>query len=73
MHPSIQVKSTVSHYNISIDRKALNKSALLRFVKLLRLETLANSANLPKEIEPIGDQIKRDWWKKNKKNFLKRA
>jgi len=62
---SIHLDTNSDKYVISIDKKALDKTWLIKLVEKLRVEELAQQFDFNEEIEEIGEQIKSDWWKKN--------
>jgi hypothetical protein len=61
---SIHLDTNSDKYVISIDKKALDKTWLIKLVEKLRVEELAQQFDFNEEIEEIGEQIKSDWWKK---------
>ena len=63
---SIHLDTNSDKYVISIDKKALDKTWLIKLVEKLRVEELAQQFDFDEEIEELGEQIKSDWWKKNK-------
>jgi hypothetical protein len=67
---SIHLDTNSDKYVISIDKKALDKTWLIKLVEKLRVEELAQQFDFNEEIEEIGEQIKSDWWKKNKHRFI---
>jgi hypothetical protein len=67
---SIHLDTNSDKYVISIDKKALDKTWLIKLVEKLRVEELAQQFDFNEEIEEIREQIKSDWWKKNKHRFI---
>lgn len=67
---SIHLDTNSDKYVISIDKKALDKTWLIKLVEKLRVEELAQQFDFNEEIEEIEEQIKSDWWKKNKHRFI---
>lgn len=63
---SIHLDTNSEKYVISIDKKALDKTWLIKLVEKLRVEELAQQFDFDEEIEELGEQIKSDWWKQNK-------
>lgn len=66
----IQLETQSDKYLISLDKASFDREWLVRFVKRIRIEELAGQLNLGKEVEDIGEQIKADWWEKNKGRFI---
>lgn len=67
---SIHLDTNSDKYVISIDKKALDKTWLIKLVEKLRVEELAQQFDFDEEIEELSEQIKSDWWKKNKHRFI---
>lgn len=67
---SIHLDTSTDKYLISIDKKALDKTWLIKLVEKLRVEELAQQFDFNEEIEDLGEQIKADWWSKNKHRFI---
>lgn len=62
--------STDDKYIISIDRKYLKKDAFVELLQKIRLELLIQEAGFDEGIEELGEEIKADWWEKNKHRFI---
>ncbi len=71
MNP-IQITTENDRYLISLDKSSFDKKALVSLLERLRIEFLANQVDFDESIEEFGENIKEQWWKKNKKNFLAR-
>ena len=67
---TIQLESNQDQYLISFDKNAFDKTWLLNLIERLRTEELAQQFNFDEDIENIGEQIKADWWAKNKSRFI---
>ena len=67
---SLEITTTANKVLISIDRKKANKEFLLKLLNSLQLEYLAEKVNFDKSIEKLGEEIKNEWWKANKKKYL---
>jgi hypothetical protein len=70
---TVTLDSSDDRFIISIDKNSINKDALLQFLENLRLEALADKVNFGKEIEDLGEEIKRDWWQSNKDRFIPKS
>lgn len=66
----VKVKSAKDQFIISVDKASINKEALLQFIDNLRLESLAEQVDFDEDIEELGEEIKKDWWKQNKARFI---
>lgn len=67
---AITVDTSKERFIVSIDKSLINKELLMRFVDNLRIEFLAQKVNFSEDIEVLGEQIKADWWAKNKDRFI---
>jgi hypothetical protein len=67
---NIQLNITNDKYLISVDKKALDKTWLIGLVEKLRTEELAQQFDFDADVEQIGEEIKADWWAKNKDRFI---
>ena len=67
---SIQLDTSSDKYLISIDKKAFDKTWLAKLIERLRMEELAQQFDFDEQIEDIGEQMKADWWNKNKYRFI---
>ena len=66
----IQLETQSDRYLISLDKASFDRQWLVRFVERLRIEELASQLDLSEDIEQLGEQIKADWWEKNKDRFI---
>lgn len=67
---SLKISTTANKVLISIDRKKANKEFLLNLLNSLRIEYLAEKVDFDESIEKLGEEIKKEWWKENKKKYL---
>jgi hypothetical protein len=67
---SIKLDTQNDKYLISIDKSAIDKAWLLRLIEKIRMEELASQFNFDNEIEELGEEIKANWWAKNKHRFI---
>lgn len=70
---TVTLDSSEDRFIISIDKKSIDKDALLQFLEILRLEALAEKVDFQEDIEEVGKEIKSDWWKANKNKFIPEA
>lgn len=66
----IQLDTQPDKYMISIDRSAVDRQWLVQLIERLRLEELAGQFDFSEDVEALGEQIKADWWAKNKSRFI---
>ncbi len=67
---TIQLDTQPDKYLISIDRSAIDRQWLVQWIERLRMEELAAQFDFGEEVEALGEQIKADWWEKNKSRFI---
>nr|NQU90590.1 hypothetical protein [Bacteroidota bacterium] len=60
----------LSRFLISIDKSIFDQETILGLLNRLRMEYLIKKADLGDDIEQLGEEIKTDWWKKNKGRFI---
>lgn len=70
---AIELKSYKNKYLISLDKSYFDKEILYNLLERLRIEYLAKKINFNKSIEDLGEEIKEEWWKKNKDKFLRKT
>jgi len=56
---------------ITVDLSFINIESLNRLFERLRVEQLIQKADFSDEITEIGTEIKQNWWKKNREEYLK--
>ena len=69
----IQVDTSKDKFIISIDKDLIDKDLLLQFVDILRLESLAEKVDFDEDMEELDEEIKKNWWKKNKDKFIPKS
>ena len=67
---AIDLQTTDDKFLLTIDKTFIDKDFLMRLVENSRLEYLARKVDFDESIEDLGEQIKEDWWKKNKSGFI---
>lgn len=68
---TIDLQTTEDKFLISIDKDSIDKEFLLNLIEKIRLESLIRKADFDENIEDLGEEIKADWWQKNKSKFIK--
>ncbi len=68
---AIQIQSTENTIQIVLDKNVVNIDFLVELLEQLRIEYLAQKIDFAEDIIGIGDEIKKNWWQKNKDEFLK--
>ncbi len=68
---AIDIQTTDDKFLISIDKNLVDKEFLFDLIEKIRLESLIRKVDFDESIEDLGEEIKADWWKKNKDRFIK--
>ncbi len=66
---AIDLQTTEDKFLISIDKNLVDKEFLLNLIEKIRLEYLVRKADFDESIKDLGEEIKADWWEKNKNGF----
>ena len=66
----IDLQTASDKFLISIDKRLVGKELLLNLVEKIRLEYLAQKVDFDESVEELGEEIKDDWWQKNKSRFV---
>ena len=69
----INIESTEDEYLIRIDKTLVDKTYVHELLNLLQVEELAQRVDFDDSIIDLGEEIKTDWWKKNKARFIDEA
>lgn len=64
------ISSSDTQIIITIDRSLVDINFVNNLVARLRVEQLIKKANFAEEILNVADEIKKEWWEKNKKSYL---
>lgn len=67
---AVEVTSLKDRVIISVDKSLVSKEYLLNLLDRLQLENLAQKADFDEKVLEISEEIKKNWWKKNKHQFL---
>jgi hypothetical protein len=67
---SINLDTQNDRYLISIDKAVFDKEWLLKLLENLRIEELTQKFDFDEDVEDLGEEIKADWWAKNKQRFI---
>lgn len=67
---AIDFQITGDKFLISIDKNLVDKEFLISLIEKIRLEYLARKVDFDESIEDLAEEIKADWWQKNKSKFI---
>ena len=71
MQQALTIKTVDDRLLISIDKSYLDKDFLVRIINQIRIEYLAKKVDFNESIENLGEEIKENWWNRNKERLLK--
>jgi hypothetical protein len=66
----IALSANEQQFLLTIDKNVISKAKLEQLLERIRLEFLVEQANFDESIEALGDDLKADWWAKNKARLL---
>ncbi len=59
---------------LSFSKNLISDDAVQNFIEWLRIEEIAQKSKMTEEQAwELSEEIKRDWWEKNKERFLERV
>ena len=68
----LEITSDSKKLVFSIDKSNFSEQVLLEITRIVRLEYLIEKAGFSDEVINIGNEIKSDWWEKNKEQYTSR-
>lgn len=67
----ITVSATEKEFHVTIPREAVDEQSLDIFLRWLEFDALARTSQMSEEqADQLGDEIKADWWARNKARFI---
>ena len=67
----VTLDSSGERFLVSIDKNFIDKASLIEMLERIRLEYLAQKIDFKEDLTELGENIKSDWWQKNKARFIK--
>lgn len=67
---ALSIRSTETKVIITIDKSSVDNDFLNGLFNRLKTEQLLKKADFNEDVLKLSDEIKNDWWEKNKKNFI---
>jgi hypothetical protein len=67
---SLTIRSTENKVIITIDKSSVDDDFLDGLFNRLTTEQLLKKADFDEDVLKLSDEIKKDWWIKNKNNFI---
>ncbi len=68
---NFSIQSLGNQAVITVDLSFINIESLNRLFERLRVEQLVQKADFSDEVMEIGKEIKQNWWRKNREEYLK--
>ena len=69
---AVTLETQKDKFLISIDRNYVDHEFLVKLINRIKLEHLVHKVDFDESIENLGEEIKADWWQKNKERFLQK-
>lgn len=70
MNRAISLETVDNDYLIKLDKNLIDRDVLIDLIEYIRMEYLIRKADFDKDVEEIGEEIKAEWWEKNKERFI---
>ena len=67
---NLSIEYSGNNILLSLDRDEFSENFLKSFIKRWEAEKLAKRAEIDESILEIADEINREWWERNKHQFL---
>ncbi len=67
---NLSIEYSGNNILLSLDRDEFSENFLKSFIKKWETEKLAQRAEIDESILEIADEINREWWERNKHQFL---
>ncbi len=68
---AISLETEGDEFVIRLKKNSINETFVMELLRRLRMEQLAKEIDFDSGIDSLGEEIKADWWEKNKARFLK--
>jgi len=68
---ALSLQTVDNRFLISIDKTYIDQDFLMRLMNRIRIEYLAKKIDFDETIEELGEEIKANWWEKNKDRLMK--
>jgi hypothetical protein len=68
---NFSIQCVGNHAVIKVNLSFINIESLNRLFERLRIEELIQKADFSDEVTEIGREIKQNWWRKNREEYLK--
>lgn len=69
---ALQIENTKDVLTIRLDKSSFSNQYISNLITQLRTEYLIHKADFDESIEEIGDEIKQNWWTKNRAKIMEK-
>lgn len=70
---ALQIENTKDVLTIRLDKSSFSSQYISNLITQLRTEYLIHKADFDESIDGIGDEIKQNWWSKNKEKIMEKV
>ena len=70
MQQALTLQTVDNRFLISIDKTFIEQDFLIRLMNRIRLEYLAKVIDFDESVELLAEEMKSNWWDKNKSRLL---
>ena len=67
---AISLENAGDEFVIRLKKNSIDETFVMELLGRLRMEQLANEVDFNSDIDAFGEEIKRDWWQKNKSRLM---
>ncbi len=67
---AIVLENQSDQFLVRIKKDTIDKETLVHLLNSLKTEDLSNRAEIDEGIEELGEEVKADWWSKNKQRWI---
>jgi hypothetical protein len=67
---AISIQTEGDEFVIRLKKSSINEIFVMELLRRLRMEQLAKEIDFDNSIDSLGEEIKADWWEKNKDKHL---
>lgn len=68
---NMMIETTRDKVLITLDKKHFDPDTIAAMIKAIEIEAMAQEVNFNPAIAKLGEDIKQQWWQKNKEHLIK--
>ena len=69
---TISLETAGDEFVIRLKRNSIDEAFVMELLRKLRMEQLAKEVDFDADIEKLGEEIKAEWWQKNKSRLMEK-